>query len=47
MLYEGCLETIFMEMFIGKYHVICGTIYRSPNQRSTKNELFFLNKKIY
>ena len=40
MFYEGCLQTIFVEMLIGKRHVISGTIYRPPNQHSTKNELF-------
>ena len=38
--YEGCLEAIFVEMLVGKSHVICGTIYRPSNQPGIKNKLF-------
>ena len=40
MFYERYLKTVFVEMLIGKCHVICGTIYCLPNQHSTNNELF-------
>lgn len=38
--HEGCIESIFIELSLGKYQIICGVIYRPPSQSNDLNELF-------
>ena len=37
---EGCFESIFVEIKVGKFNIICGNVYRPPSNNSDLNNFF-------
>ena len=38
---EGCFESVFVEIKLGKFNIICGNVYRPPSNNSDLNNSFF------
>ena len=38
---EGCFESVFVEIKLGKFNIICSNVYRPPSNNSDLNSNFF------
>ena len=38
---EGCFESVFVDIKLGKFNIICGNVYRPPSNNSDLNNNFF------
>ena len=38
---EGCFESVFVEIKLGKFNIICGNVYSPPSNNSDLNNNFF------
>ena len=38
---DGCYESVFVEIKLGKFSIICGNVYRPPSNDSNLNSNFF------